>query len=175
MKHSVLSIITVIFLALVTQGAKASEKDFRAQLSDLKNYQVNTGTMISSGLPSQVHFKIFKEMGITKVVDLIPGDRSEESSFVKALGLAYYNIQVDWENPTVENFNEYIAAMKQNSSAEGITLTHCRLNWRGAVFTYLYRVTQLGESEEIAKRDLLDTWEPNSTWQDFIDKVKAQY
>lgn len=175
MKNSIFTIITFIFFTVVPQGLNASEKDFRAQLSDLKNYQVNTGTMISSGLPSQAHFKIFKEMGITKVVDLIPGERAEESSYVKTLGLAYYNIQVDWENPTVENFSDYVSVMKQDPDTDGITLTHCRLNWRGAVFTYLYRVTQLGESEEIAKRDLLDTWEPNETWKNFIDEVKAQY
>ena len=91
------------------------------------------------------------------------------------LNLTYYNIQVEWENPTINNFREYISIMKQFNKGEGITLTHCRLNWRGAVFTYLYRVTQLNEPEELAKQEMLAIWAPNKTWQDFIDEVLAKY
>jgi hypothetical protein len=91
------------------------------------------------------------------------------------MSLTYYNIQVEWGNPTIENFREYIKTMKQFNQSEGITLTHCRLNWRGAVFTYLYRVTQLKESEELAKQEMLAIWEPNETWQDFIDAVIAKH
>lgn len=127
--------------------------------------------MVSSGLPNQEHFETLKAMGVTKVVDLIPGDRTEQASLMNELSLTYYNIQVEWGNPTIENFREYIKTMKQFNQSEGITLTHCRLNWRGAVFTYLYRVTQLKESEELAKQEMLAIWEPNETWQNFIDAV----
>jgi hypothetical protein len=131
--------------------------------------------MISSGLPNQGHFETLKAMGVAKVVDLIPGDRTEQASLMNELSLTYYNIQVEWGNPTIENFREYISTMKQFNQSEGITLTHCRLNWRGAVFTYLYRVTQLKESEELAKQEMLAIWEPNETWQDFIDAVIAKH
>ena len=131
--------------------------------------------MISSGLPNQGHFETLKAMGVAKVVDLIPGDRTEQASLMNELSLTYYNIQVEWGNPTIENFREYIKTMKQFNQSEGITLTHCRLNWRGAVFTYLYRVTQLKESEELAKQEMLAIWEPNETWQDFIDAVIAKH
>jgi hypothetical protein len=43
------------------------------------------------------------------------------------------------------------------------------------VFTYLYRITQLNEPEETARKDLLAIWRPNATWQDFIDLVIAHY
>jgi hypothetical protein len=94
---------------------------------------------------------------------------------MKELNLTYYNIQVEWENPTLKNFREYILTMKQFNKSEGITLTHCRLNWRGAVFTYLYRVTQLNESAVLAKQEMLAIWEPNDTWQSFIDEVISKY
>lgn len=126
-------------------------------------------------MPNQGHFETLKAMGVTKVIDLIPGDRNEESSLMNELNLTYYNIQVEWENPTLKNFREYILTIKQFNKSEGITLTHCRLNWRGAVFTYLYRVTQLKESEELAKQEMLAIWEPNETWQDFIDAVIAKH
>lgn len=175
MKNILFTIILVACLVTDFRAAKAFENALDSQLSDLINYQVNSPKMISSGLPNTEQFETLKAMGVTKVIDLIPGDRTEESNLMNDLGLPYYNIQVDWEKPTVENFDEYVLAMNQDISSEGITLTHCRLNWRGAVFTYLYRVTQLNETEELAKRDLLAVWEPNKVWQEFIDEVKAQY
>lgn len=151
------------------QGAPIS------MLADLKNYQVNTPKMVSSGLPTQQHFEALKTMGVTTVIDLIPGDRADEIKLMAKLGLPYHNISVDWDKPTVENFEEYVILMNQSLSSEGITLTHCRLNWRGAVFTYLYRTTQLDEPEESAQKDLDAIWQANDVWLAFIDKVKTKY
>lgn len=128
---------------------------------------------MSSGLPTEAQFKAFKSLGVNKVIDLIPGDRSGEAELVNGLGLEYHNVQVVWDNPTLENFQQYVVFM--SSGKEGITLTHCKLNWRGAVFTYLYRVTQLGEDESVAKQDLLAIWQPDEIWSDFIDRVLLNY
>lgn len=159
-----------LITAVWTNFVSANE----ASLVDLKNYQVNTPKMISSGLPTTKHFETLKEMGVAHVIDLIPGDRSDEANLTKALALNYHNIQVAWKNPTIENFNEYAAKMNEFSQAEGKILTHCRLNWRGAVFTYLYRVTHLKEEEALAKADMLEIWQPDETWQTFINQVKTQ-
>jgi hypothetical protein len=175
MKTIVFTPVAVVLSAIFASYLNASESSLDAPLSDLKNYHVDTPNMVSSGMPNQGHFETLKAMGVTKVIDLIPGDRNEESSLMNELNLTYYNIQVEWENPTLKNFREYILTMKQFNKSEGITLTHCRLNWRGAVFTYLYRVTQLKESEELAKQEMLAIWEPNETWQDFIDAVIAKH
>jgi hypothetical protein len=175
MKYIFFTIIAVILFTNNTRDILASENSINASLSDLKNYHIDTPNMVSSGLPNQEHFETLKAMGVTKVVDLIPGDRTEQASLMNELSLTYYNIQVEWGNPTIENFREYISTMKQFNQSEGITLTHCRLNWRGAVFTYLYRVTQFKESEELAKQEMLAIWEPNETWQDFIDAVIAKH
>ena len=143
-------------------------------LANLKNYQVNTPQMMSSGLPDAAHFETFKSLGVTRVVDLIPGDRGAEQTLVSDLGMDYHNIQVEWENPTVANFVDYVAFM-ESSPRPGVTLTHCKLNWRGAVFTYLYRVNRLQEDEAVAREDMLAIWQPNETWQHFIERVKQHY
>jgi hypothetical protein len=36
-------------------------------------------------------------------------------------------------------------------------------------------VTQLKESEELAKQDMLAIWVPNEIWQGFIDEVISKY
>jgi protein tyrosine phosphatase (PTP) superfamily phosphohydrolase (DUF442 family) len=162
----------LIFIAISVFTNCAQSKE--ATLADLENYQENTIKMVSSGLPTEQHFEKLKEMGVAHVIDLIPGDRDDEASLMKKLALNYHNIQVEWKNPTLDNFNEYASKMKQFSEKEGKILTHCRLNWRGAVFTYLYRVTHLNEEEAIAKAEMLKIWQPDETWQKFIEKVKVQ-
>ena len=164
--------IYLIFIATLIFTNNAQSKEIA--LVDLKNYQVNTPQMISSGLPTQQHFEQFKEMGVTHVIDLIPGDRSNEAKLTKELALNYHNIPVAWKNPTVANFNEYAEKMNEFRQAEGKILTHCRLNWRGAVFTYLYRITHLKEDEAAAKADMIEIWQPDETWQNFINEVKNQ-
>lgn len=166
----------MVVFALGCANVESSQKQDVSSLSDLKNYQVNSAQMMSAGLPTEEHFRTLKAMGVTRVIDLIPGDRSEERDLMTELDLSYTNIAVEWQNPTTDNFRDYVDAMQQSDISEGVTLTHCRLNWRGAVFTYLYRVTQLNHPEEIARKDMLEIWEPNNTWQEFIDQVlQAQY
>ncbi|TKB45922.1 protein tyrosine phosphatase family protein [Thalassotalea mangrovi] len=169
----ILTLIAINFANLTLAIATAA--DSQMALAELKNYQVNNAKMMSSGLPDRNQFAALKASGVTKVIDLIPGDRSEEQTLTTDLGLVYVNIPVIWENPTLADFEQYVAAMQDDRGSEGITLTHCKLNWRGSVFTYLYRVTQLNESDETAKRDLLAIWQPDETWQAFIDDVKKHY
>ena len=166
MLRTLLSFTSISLLMLTTAY-------FADELSSLKNFQRNTDNLLSSALPDETHFKALKQEGVVKVIDLIPGDRSEEKSMVEALGMAYFNIAVDWDNPTLENFQTYVTYMELEN--EGNTLTHCRLNWRGSAFTYLYRVTQLGEPEEVARKDLEKIWQPEGVWLEFINKVKAHY
>lgn len=162
--------VLVLITGFFAGYASASSED----LSDLTNYQQNTATMVSAGLPDAAHFKALKSQGVTRVIDLIPGDRGEEKLLVDGLGLDYHNIQVEWEHPTVANFVDYVTYMESNPTS-GKTLTHCKLNWRGAVFTYLYRVIRLNEDEAIARQDLNAIWQPNDTWQNFIRQVKHHY
>lgn len=159
-----------IFTLLVAYSASASEA-----FDDLENFQKNTPLMVSSGLPTETHFKALSEAGVSRVVDLIPGDRENEKALMTRLGLDYQNIPVDWHNPTLANFKDYVVFMNASHDAQEVTLTHCKLNWRGAVFTYLYRVTQLGENEEQARQDMLAIWHPDETWQGFIGTVKGYY
>lgn len=178
--------LSLLLLSIITfSQAKVADLNLSAHkviedapissLSNLKNFQVNTTKMMSAGLPTQQHFETLKTMGVTTVIDLIPGDRTDEIELMNELELPYHNIAVDWDKPTLENFEQYVILMNQSLSGEGITLTHCKLNWRGAVFTYLYRTTQLNESEESAKKDLDAIWRANKVWQSFIDEIKAKY
>lgn len=155
----------------VQDSKQNTDIETKVSLDSLTNYQVNNDHMVSSGLPSAAHFQLLKDEGVNRVIDLIPGDRLQEQQVVEGLSLSYHNVQVEWENPTLANFKEYIGYMAIGNSNDDKVLTHCKLNWRGAVFTYLYRVTVLGESELSAKQDLLAIWQPNQTWFAFMNTV----
>ncbi|CAB9495058.1 conserved exported protein of unknown function [Alteromonas macleodii] len=144
-------------------------------LSTLTNYQKNAPFMYSSGLPDASHLSLLKEEGVTHVIDLIPGNRSSEILTTSELGLDYFNVPVDWEAPTLANFLNYAAFMQSVDVKKDKVLTHCKLNWRGAAFTYLYRINVLGESEQTAKTDLMAIWHPNPTWYAFMNDVISHY
>lgn len=150
---------------------EASEEKSADTLETLTNYQINTPTMVSSGLPSPQQLALLKASGVERVIDLIPGDRSDEIAAAHQLGLRYHNVPVDWTNPTLSDFKNYVAYMSLENSNDGKVLTHCKLNWRGATFTYLYRITTLQEDEKKAKQDLLAIWQPNETWFAFMNTV----
>ncbi|MCZ8528931.1 hypothetical protein [Alteromonas sp. PRIM-21] len=144
-------------------------------LATLTNYQKNAPFMYSSGLPDASHLSLLKEEGVTHVIDLIPGNRSSEILTTSELGLDYFNVPVDWEAPTLANFLNYAAFMQSVDVKKDKVLTHCKLNWRGAAFTYLYRINVLGESEQTAKTDLMAIWHPNPTWYAFMNEVITHY
>ena len=144
-------------------------------LETLTNFQKNAPFMYSSGLPDASHLYLLKEKGVTHVIDLIPGNRTSEILTTSQLGLDYFNVPVNWEGPTLANFLNYAAFMQSVDIKKDKVLTHCKLNWRGAAFTYLYRINVLGESEHIAKKDLMAIWHPNPTWYAFMNEVITHY
>lgn len=176
-KSSVL--IASLFFANIDAIAQAESFDGAEHhidnLSSLTNLQRNNNFMISSGLPAKEHLALLKEEGVAYVVDLIPGDRSQEIMNTAELGLNYFNVPVEWEKPVLTDFLNYSAFMQRVDRGSEKVLTHCKLNWRGASFTYLYRVNVLGEDENIAKKDLLAIWQPNPTWYAFMEGVIAHY
>ncbi|WDT85257.1 protein tyrosine phosphatase family protein [Alteromonas sp. 009811495] len=155
--------------------AQTTENEDAQSLGSLTNLQHNNSFMLSSGLPSKTHLALLKQEGVSHVIDLIPGDRADEIHYTTSLDLDYFNVPVDWEAPSVANFLNYAAYMDRVKKSDGKVLTHCKLNWRGASFTYLYRVAVLGENEAQAKADLMKVWHPNPTWHAFMSDVVNYY
>lgn len=170
-------IALTIATVATAHGDHDSHQDMQVAdtLDTLENYRTDSDDMMSSGLPSEQQFRLLKDKGVRTVIDLIPGDRSDEQALVSTLGMTYHNVPVDWQNPTINDFSAYVESIDSARSQPGIVLTHCRKNWRGAVFTYLYQVTQQDVPDETARKALVQTWQPNETWQAFINDVKAAY
>jgi protein tyrosine phosphatase (PTP) superfamily phosphohydrolase (DUF442 family) len=127
----------------------------------------------TAGSPTLEDLHHLHSAGVRVVINLAlassPDALPQEGALVNALGMEYIHIPVEWENPTRQNLTDFFTAME--ACQERSTLVHCVKNMRVSAFVYLYRILQLGWSEENARRDLLKVWEPTGTWDDFIAEM----
>ena len=161
--------IFVLIISSVQLQASEISNSLSTDLHKITNFHFVSKELASSGLLKLDSYKYIKEYGFKHVINLIPGNQTKEREHVKLLGLSYEQIEVEWAEPTLENFERFVRLV--NSYKQDKVYVHCEANYRASTFVYLYRVTQLGISEEIAKKDLLKIWKPSVVWADFIEKV----
>ena len=139
------------------------------KLADVFNYLHIKNLYTTSGQPSESQFGVIKEAGYKTVVNLAPTSKLEnsvveEAQILKALGLEYIHIPVDFQNPTEEDFQQFCSII---DSRDGLWV-HCAANMRVSAFTYRYRTEVLEENAAHARADLEKVWEPLGIWSKFI-------
>ncbi|MDQ7048419.1 MAG: protein tyrosine phosphatase family protein [Enterobacterales bacterium] len=139
-------------------------------LHKITNFHFVSKDMASSGLIALDDYSLIKQYGFKHVINLIPGDQTEERNRVQSLGLSYQQIEVDWHEPSLEDFENFVSLMK--SYGKDKIYVHCEANYRASTFLYLYRIIELKVPESIAEKDLLKIWTPSTSWADYIEKVK---
>ncbi len=169
---------TLLFLMLFATVCLAQQTGAPAtnSVENIRAFVRISDSLGTSGQPKPEQFSTIKDAGYRVVINLAPSDVNgavkEEQQIVEGLGLKYIYIPVVWAEPKVEDAEKFFAAMKANKDQK--VFVHCIANMRVSAFTYLYRTTQLGVSEEDARKDLQKIWTPSGTWQQFINTVKAQ-
>jgi len=143
--------------------------DLQHSLAKITNFHFVSDKLASSGLLKLEDYNYIKEYGFKHVINLIPGDQVLERQKVESLGLTYQQIQVAWEEPTLDDFERFSKLMKSYNNEK--IYVHCEANYRASTFIYLYRLIHLKENESKVKKDLLEVWKPSVTWQDFIEKT----
>ncbi|MEO9945248.1 hypothetical protein [Paraglaciecola sp.] len=78
MKLLVLTWLSIFSSGLLAINSTNNSITIPESLKDVTNIQVNSMNMISSGLPSDKEFRAFKKLGVSHIIDLIPGNRNEE-------------------------------------------------------------------------------------------------
>jgi len=148
-------------------------------LEEIYNHLQLSETLHSGGMPTPAQVASLAADGVQVVVNLAtPKSESwipNERELVEAQGAAYYNIPVDWDNPTLEDLNKFAAVMDKHRGEK--ILVHCQANYRATGFIALYRVVRLGWSEENAFKELKKIWNPAEypVWESFIKKsLRAQ-
>jgi len=169
--HKVYKSATGLVLMFSASIAPADE------LSEIGNYRQYSAEFSSSGQPSVSQLEAVSEAGFERVIYLAFSDNQTaieaEDRVVKKLGMDYVHIPVDFENPTLEDFEDFAAVMNRDQKKR--TLLHCQINLRASTFSFLYRVIYAGVPIAQAKQDLDAIWQPDTVWYRFIVDVLRQH
>lgn len=146
-------------------------------MENIYNYRKISDLIATSGQPTKEQLPAIKESGYQTVVNLaLPTSTNalpDEKQVVENLGMHYVHIPVVWENPTLEDVEQFFNVMKANVDKK--IFVHCAANMRVSAFMYLYRRIYENMNDEEAKKDLDRIWQPNETWQKFIEQVLEHY
>jgi protein tyrosine phosphatase (PTP) superfamily phosphohydrolase (DUF442 family) len=134
-------------------------------------------TISTSGQPTTKQFSDIAIAGYSLVINLATSAssnwNSNESAIVENLGMEYVGIPVDWENPTLSDFEHLADLLDQNPERK--IWVHCAKNMRVSAMIYLYHRLRKGYTEVASRRYLEQIWQPNKIWQNFIEAVMALY
>lgn len=144
-------------------------------LEHIKTYCKISGTLHTAAQPTVEQFKSMKRAGVDLVINLAlhdsPGAIENEADVVQECAMDYIHIPVDFKKPEASDLERFFQSMDQNK--EKNVLVHCAYNWRVASFVYLYRIIKQDCDHETARQAMLAIWEPDETWQAFIDTALA--
>ncbi|WP_228768325.1 protein tyrosine phosphatase family protein [Shewanella sp. TC10] len=153
-------------------------------LDDIKAIKINNNQVITAGLPTKSEFTMLADAGVEVVINLIPTNNpnylQQEADLVEKSGMKYENIEVDWQQPTIEDVEQFFTVMERHNDKS--ILVHCAANYRASAFYYLYLATQgIDVSGEVLE-DTLSPWgnlqqsfAKYPQWQALIEQVKIKY
>jgi protein tyrosine phosphatase (PTP) superfamily phosphohydrolase (DUF442 family) len=139
-------------------------------LPEILNWRRLNNDISLSGQPTEEQLSDIKELGVTRIINLGPhsnkGALLDEAKTVAGLGMAYVYIPVDFDHPTIEDFNEFCEALED---AKGQSIhVHCIYNARVSAFFYRYAKVGKGGSEADAHALMDGIWRPGGVWAEFI-------
>lgn len=146
--------------------------------TDIRNYRKVNDQIITGGQPTEEQLKAVAADGFNAVINLATSDPRyslpDEAGLASSLGMSYYHIPVEWENPKESDFEAFEKVMKQLSERK--ILIHCAANFRVTAFYSLYAMKNLGWSEAQADEFRASVWAGNNypVWEKFIQKLKAR-
>ena len=165
----VFSLVTTTVWAQAGQVVDAIEV---TPLDSIRNWMPISESLFTGGQIANDQVSLLAEKGIQTVINLATARQElngEEGFHVASAGMTYINIPVQWQNPTLDDVDQFFRVMKAN---EGRTVfVHCVANYRGSAFTFLYRVLVEGVPEEEARRDMNAVWDPaeSEAWNELIN------
>lgn len=107
---------------------------------NIYNYRKVNEQIITGGQPTLDQLKAAADEGFQTVINLATYKRGEslenEEILVRALGMIYFHIPVEWDHPRISDFISFEQVM---ISVKGTKiLLHCAANYRATAFYSLY-------------------------------------
>ena len=147
-------------------------------IQDIYNSLKVNDQVTTSGQPTITQLESAAKEGIATVINLGLLDQSysleDEAGLVRALGMNYYHIPVEWDHPTEEDYEKFEDLV--NHLPAGKLLIHCAANFRATAFYALYGLRNLEWTESRAEELMSPIWSGSHypVWQEFIQRVKSQ-
>ncbi len=144
---------------------------------DIYNYRKVNNQFITGGQPKEDQIRSAAAEGFRTVINLATINPryslADEEGLVRSLGMAYYHIPVEWENPLASDFQAFEKLMQ--TLPEGKTLLHCAANYRVTAFYALYAFKHLGWSEAQADEFRASIWQGSHypVWEAFYNRMKS--
>ena len=132
-------------------------------LAEIYNFVKIDDRIATAGQPTKVQFEEAAAEGYHAVINLAPyqpgnGTLADEEEFLADLGLCYYQIPVDWDNPTEHDFERFNAAM--DTLRDQKLLIHCVANMRVTAFYARYAMQHLGWTQQQTDALMDPLWQP---------------
>jgi protein tyrosine phosphatase (PTP) superfamily phosphohydrolase (DUF442 family) len=141
-------------------------------LEQILNFIEISPLLGTAGQPKRNQFVDIAAAGYQCVINLATSSSenaiADESDLVTDLGMEYIHIPVVWKAPQSADFDLFCTTMDRLK--EQRVFVHCELNMRVSAFVYLLRVLKQGANPDEVKWDMLQIWEPEGVWQEFIAK-----
>ena len=136
----------------------------------IKNYLHLHDELSSAGQPTEAQLARIAEQGFDVVINLGLTDAEyalpDEERTVQRHGMLYIHIPVEWDAPKSEDLLIFMNAMDEHRNKK--VFVHCAANMRASVFIALYRILRLSWEPTHAFQWVHPIWQPNPTWEKFI-------
>jgi len=131
--------------------------------------------LTTSGQPAEAQLADIGALGVTHVLNLGLHTHekalADEAGSLRALGMEYIHIPVDFDNPEEADYERFCAEMR---GLEGKTIhVHCIVNMRVSAFLYRWHRDEMGMPEAEAREIMERVWRPGGAWARFIGRDAA--
>ena len=139
------------------------------------NYRRIDDRLTTSGVVGADRLGRLVKAGVGVVIDLLPPGTPHavagEAELVRAQGVDYVSIPVDWETPSEADYRAFCEAM--DAAGERRVHVHCAANWRVSAFWSLYALERGTCSAEQARALVSGLWNPDEypQWRALIDAL----
>ena len=147
-------------------------------ITDARNFRaLDDARLLTAGQPNEEQLEDAARQGVKVVINLALHDDPryslpDEAGSVRALGMQYVHIPVQFNAPTENDLRAFCTTMDAHKGDK--RLVHCAANYRVTAFVGLYRVLCDGWTVEAAFAPMRSVWEPDEVWQAFIARMLAQ-
>ncbi|NRB36873.1 MAG: protein tyrosine phosphatase family protein [Pseudomonadales bacterium] len=139
------------------------------------NFKKLNDLIDTAGLLSEAQLNLLGSEGYEAVINLLPDDNAyaikNEASIVKAQGIIYEYIPVDFSAPTEDDYHVFSEKLAKYSNKK--VMVHCAANFRVSAFYSIYAYFNHGWSESQVQESISSIWNlaDYPAWEAFVSKI----